>query len=178
MIDKNYLDSCFHYDSSTGILKWKSRPLDHFATVRGWRTFNSQKAGKVAGTENLNGYLQVCINKKVFLVHRLAFILNEHNLDGYHVDHLNHDRKDNRWANLRLVLQSENNKNLTMRKTNSIGITGVYFNPEEKLWYPRIQVDYSNIYLGATKDFFEACCRRKSAELKYNFHKNHGLKEV
>lgn len=29
-------------------------------------------------------------------------------------------------------------------------------------------------YLGRFFDFFEACCVRKSAEIKLNYHKNHG----
>lgn len=29
-------------------------------------------------------------------------------------------------------------------------------------------------YIGIYRDFFEACCKRKSLESKHNFHENHG----
>ena len=31
------------------------------------------------------------------------------------------------------------------------------------------------IYLGESADFFESVCRRKSAEIKYGYHANHGM---
>ena len=174
-MNSRYLNECFEYDELSGIVYWKSRQRSHFKTERGFKTFNSQKYGKEAGTLNNCGYLQIRLNKKLILVHRLIIMLKGCELSSEdHVDHINHNRTDNRLINLRVVSQKENNKNLNMRKSNTTGITGVSFSVSELLWYPRIQVDYRNIYLGATKDFFEACCRRKSAELKYNFHKNHG----
>ena len=174
-MDSKYLNECFEYDEVSGNIYWKSRPRSHFKTQKGFKTFNSQRCGKEAGTLNSCGYLQVNLNKKLILVHRLIFMLKGYDiLRGDCIDHINHNRKDNRFTNLRVVSRKDNSMNLNMRTTNRTGITGVYFNVLESLWYPRIQVGYKNMYLGATKDFFEACCRRKSAELKYSFHKNHG----
>jgi len=38
----------------------------------------------------------------------------------------------------------------------------------------KIGNNWKKINLINTKDFFEACCARKSAENKYGFHENHG----
>ena len=174
-MSSKYLNECFDYHEMSGKVFWKIRPRDHFRTERGFKTFNSQKSGKEVGTVNNCGYSQVGLNKNIILIHRLVFMLKGFELKAKdHIDHINHNREDNRFSNLRVVSQKENNKNLTMRKSNTSGVMGVYYCSKDSLWYPRIQVEYQNLHLGATKDFFEACCRRKSAELKYNFHKNHG----
>lgn len=168
------IDECLDYFPETGEFKWKNRPREHFATERGWKTFNSQRAGVSAGTLNSEGYLQVMINKQLVLLHRAAFAIMGKCIEGLHVDHIDHNRLNNSWKNLRAVTQAENNRNISRRVNSNSKIVGIYFNEKEGLWYPRIQVDYENIYLGATKDFFEAFCRCKSAELKYGFHENHG----
>ena len=64
------------------------------------------------GSKNNRDYLQVKINGKLYLVHRLvaeAFIgpIPE----GYEVDHINRCRSDNRVDNLRIVTRSKNQRN-------------------------------------------------------------------
>ena len=59
-----------------------------------------------------DGYIQVKLNGKIYLKHRLIaqqFIDNSNNLP--YVDHINHDRTDNRIMNLRWCSRSENNFN-------------------------------------------------------------------
>ena len=63
-------------------------------------------------TMNNDGYLIVTLNGKIYLKHRLIaqqFIDNSNNLP--YVDHINHDRTDNRIMNLRWCSRSENNFN-------------------------------------------------------------------
>lgn len=54
------------------------------------------------------------------------------------------------------------NKNKRVYKNNKHRIPGVYWLKSGNLW----TVEYGGRYLGCTKDFFEACCLRKSAEQK------------
>lgn len=59
-----------------------------------------------------NGYLNVKINKKTYLVHRLVAETFIENLEGKHfVDHISRDRTDNSVVNLRWVTKQENNRN-------------------------------------------------------------------
>jgi len=50
---------------------------------------------------------------------------------GMVVDHINHDKSDNRKANLRVCTHTENVRNMQTRKQLN-GIKGVYFTPNEK----------------------------------------------
>ena len=62
--------------------------------------------------EKTNSYVQCCLNCKTYRKHRIIaqqFIPNPNNLPQ--VDHINHNKQDNRIENLRQVSISENNKN-------------------------------------------------------------------
>ena len=82
------------------------------------------------------------------------------------VDHINHNVKDNRKANLRIVKQVDNLKNLTPRKNKS-GATGVYWDKRRNYWYSQITYNKKTINLGSFTDFDEAVKARKKAEEKY-----------
>ena len=63
------------------------------------------------------GYIQVCLNRKTYYKHRLIafqFISNPDNLPE--VDHVNHNRADNRLENLRFVSSHDNSINKASNK--------------------------------------------------------------
>ena len=60
------------------------------------------------------GYNSVCLNRKKYLLHRIIaqqFLPNPNNLSD--VDHINHDKQDNRIENLRWITSSGNGMNRT-----------------------------------------------------------------
>ena len=64
-----------------------------------------------------DGYVQCFLNRKPYQKHRIIasqFIPNPNNLSE--VDHINHNRADNRIENLRWVSHSDNGKNKTSNK--------------------------------------------------------------
>ena len=92
------------------------------------------------------------------------------------LDHINHNKLDNRLINLRVVSHSVNHKNTPLNRNNTSGITGVYFMTKRNKWMAGIKSNYKAINLGLFKDKFEAICARKSAEVKHKFHSNHGTR--
>ena len=78
-----------------------------------------EKIKDISWYEANNGYMShKDTNKKLILLHRL--IMNAPN--NKVIDHINHNKKDNRKSNLRLVSQKENSRN---RKNKPKGITKV-----------------------------------------------------
>lgn len=72
------------------------------------------------------------------------------------IDHINHDKLDNRKSNLRVCTQSENNWNMLPYKSKS-GYKGVYKHHSNDNWVAQITVPKGNrIHLGSFTDIQEA----------------------
>ncbi|MCK4758405.1 MAG: HNH endonuclease [Candidatus Aminicenantes bacterium] len=161
MITQEKLKKLLHYDPETGI-------FTRLISTQG------KKKNSIAGAKTNLGYIKIIINKKPYLAHRLAWLYMTGEWPVEDTDHIDHVRDNNRWNNLREVSRSENLKNQSMRKSNSSGITGVSWNKLRDKWKVQINLDGVRKTLLQSKDFFEACCVRKSAENRYGFHANHG----
>lgn len=129
--------------------------------------------GEIASYPHSQGYLSIAIGRNEYLVHRVIWFMQT----GYwpdQVDHLNHDRSDNRWENLREVGSRENQLNMTRnRKNNSTGVLGVRELPSGR-FNATIMVNRKQISLGTYETLEEAAAVRKMAEQSYGFHVNHG----
>ena len=165
-----------NYNSNDVIFTWKFRDGDEFGNLsHGDKIFNGRYAGKEAGSKDSDGYVVINIDGKRIYAHRIAYLFITGNWPEKDIDHINGIRDDNRWENLRVVNCQENSKNQKIRKNNTSGVTGVSWYKNYQKWLVRIH-DHNgrSIKLGYFEDFFEAVCRRKSAELDYGYHENHG----
>jgi HNH endonuclease/AP2 domain len=90
------------------------------------------------------------------------------------IDHINGDRDDNRWINLRQVTASVNMKNLPLPRTNKSGTPGVIWHKRDEKWQASIKVDRRTVHLGYFESKQDAIAARKVAERQYGFHPNHG----
>jgi hypothetical protein len=121
------LQELLDYDPETGIAIWRSRA----GTDRYTNRFNRHYAGKVAGGCKGGKYLWVSIQNENFMLHRVIFKL----MTGYDpelVDHINGDKHDNRWLNLREASPSQNRCNTAVTKRSLSGIKGVRQAPSGK----------------------------------------------
>jgi hypothetical protein len=94
------------------------------------------------------------------------------------VDHINHDRFDNRLSNLRSVTQTENGRNRSMSKANKSGHCGIreYKGVKGSTWLAQIRDGNKQIHLGTFKTLEKAIAVRKAAEIELGFHTLHGAK--
>ena len=119
-------------------------------------------------------YRTVSFNSKTYLAHRLAWFLHYGQWPSESIDHKNHDGTDNRLDNLRDVPQVDNLKNSKRSKANSSGCTGVSKGYKGR-FYAWIGYKGKRISLGGFENFEDAVAARKEAEVRYGYHKNHGM---
>ena len=157
---KKYL----RYDAETGKLFWK---------------LNKGRAGK-AGNEAgwfEKRYCRVTINRKKYQAHRIAWLLTYGSWPEDQIDHINGSTKDNRLENLRVVSYRENARNQKIPKNNTSGTIGVCFHKRGQKYVSYIKINGKSKHLGYFKNKEEAVAARAAANIKYNFHENHGRKE-
>ena len=158
-MNQKRLKQLLDYDPDTGVFSWK---------VRRRRI----KIGDIVRATNRDGYICMGIDYKTYLVHRLAW-LYVHGEFPEEIDHINHDRADNRICNLRGVTRVENRKNQLIHRNNTSGVAGVYWNKRDKKWVARIKVNGKFKGLGIFDDINLAKQAREQAKIKYGFHPNH-----
>jgi hypothetical protein len=149
------LKELLNYNPDTGIFTWKKRDW----LVGKQKTFNTKYAGKEAGNKSLiSGYIQIQIDGKNQLAHRLAFLYIEGKFPEKHTDHINGIRMDNRWVNLRKATASENLQNIKKaHKSNlSTGLLGSHFNKIMKKFSSQIKTNGGLKRLGYFETAIEA----------------------
>jgi hypothetical protein len=107
--------SLLSYDDATGALIWRS---PRYPARPG-----------AAGTIKPNGYIYIGIDGKLYLAHRLVFLLKTGKWPVHNVDHIDGCPTNNRWANLRDVPQARNCENIRRAtRKNRTGYLGVAAN--------------------------------------------------
>jgi hypothetical protein len=166
---KEYLWECFTYDSETGLLYWKKRPLEHFKNNKEFKRWNTRYSTKEALCFKDGDYKRGRLNSSNVKAHRVIWKL----LTGDEpstVDHIDGNTLNNKIINLRSVSLKENSRNSALSKSNSTGIVGVSWSKSNKAWRAYV----GKCWVAHYSDFFEACCARKSMERKLGYHINHG----
>lgn len=102
------------YEPETGCFQWVSHPIKRYI-------------GTKAGSANNQGYISIKIADKQYKAHRLAILIMTGEWPQEDVDHINRDKSDNRYCNLRVASRSQNISNSPARSNNVSGYKGVYF---------------------------------------------------
>lgn len=138
--------------------------------------FLSRRTGRCCGwIDKANGgdYLFLDVRGKKIRAHRAAFLYMTGRIPQQ-VDHIDGNRKNNRWANLRAADSKINARNRAIKSDSVNLIPGVYWDDKRMRWRARIGDGLKMRSLLTTHDFFEACCARKRAELLLGYTERHG----
>jgi hypothetical protein len=132
------LKEALSYDPASGEFTW----------LKGG--FGKAKQGEVAGRMLNSGYWQLFFRGKAHSAHRVAFLFVTGDWPSRNVDHIDGNRSNNAWANLRECSTAENHQNRKIPVTNTSGYMGVFL--DSGRWRARIRAGGKRISLG----FFES----------------------
>lgn len=178
----DHLLSRLNYNSDTGIFTWKERQPSEFkpgnkSSEANCNSWNKKFAHKQAGSlSKASGYIEISIDKKHYLAHRIAWFHYYGYMPENQIDHKDRVRHHNWIDNLREASQQCQSRNSSIAKNNTSGVVGVSLltwskkHPNYKKQHvSQITVNKKNIYLGCFENFADAVKARWKAEVKYNF---------
>lgn len=127
MITQEQLKNILRYDPETGDFYW-------IKPINGVKPFS--KAGHM-----VHKYLCICINKRKYRAHRLAWLYTNGEWPENDIDHVNGNPVDNRIDNLREATRSQNNYNTKIRTDNNSGHKNVSWHKQRNKWTVRFRID-------------------------------------
>lgn len=151
ILTQERLKKVLDYDPETGLFKRKKRKTH----------------SKGCGGVNTYGTITIYVEGGQYFAHRLAFLYMEGYFPEDDVIHINGEKTDNRWCNLKTVAHSCAVVFHGRKYTNKSGVTGVNKHKCGK-WAARIiHKDKAN-FLGLFTEFKDAVKARYEAEQQLN----------
>ena len=150
----NELSRYLKYNPDTGIGIWIASP--------GRRV----KAQTIAGYYN-KGYLQIAYKKRLYRGHRLFWYLQtKEDPKNFTIDHIDQNKANNKFCNLRLATQTQQRQNIFIHKNNTTGFRGIRWREHSQRYEARIALNGKRIQLGLYKTLDQAVAVRQAKELE------------
>ena len=129
------------YDPETGFIHWIKRS-------------GRAKAGSVAGTVKVGGYIQIRACGGLHYAHRIAWMFEHGKWPEGHIDHIDGNPMNNRISNLRDVSVGTNMENQRRAHVSnkSSGLLGVSFDKQTGRWMAKISILNKTKNLGRFSD--------------------------
>jgi hypothetical protein len=103
------------------------------------------------------GYVVIGAMKNQFYAHRLAWFYMTGRWPKEQIDHINGNRADNRFCNLREASDGYNKQNRRAAQAdNKCGFLGVHWNKQARAWQAELKTKGRKTYLGRFKTPEEA----------------------
>jgi hypothetical protein len=152
-----FLKSIFYFHEESGTFFWK-------------------KSLKPVERRHKAGYWVIRHKKKDYLAHRVAWFFYTGQLPVNQLDHINGNRQDKRFINLRECTNQQNQFNRKLNKNSTSGYKGVYLDKRRGTWQAELKFGQKKIYLGAfpTSEQAAAAYDWKAVELFGEFAKTNG----
>lgn len=126
---------------------------------------NQVRDGQVAGYIENSGYRRITINGRLYAAHKLMWCYVTKKFPDHELDHINLDKSDNRFINLRAVTKSQNCMNRRVRSDSLTGHRGVRFHKSTGLFHARISKNGDRWSLGYFKKLQDALDAYANASL-------------
>lgn len=157
------------YDPETGIFRWKIKA-----------NANGAMPGMVAGyidPRPIGGYRYIGIHGYRNKASRLAWFYMTGRWPQADIDHINRNRLDDRWCNLREATRAQNLWNTSLSCRNKSGVKGVSWDPTRNKWTAHISAHGKQKNLGRFSTLEEARAARIAAadRLHGDFTSDHSV---
>ena len=150
----DYVESWLSYDPDAGIFRWKQLPS------------NRVQIGDIAGFLNDQGYRLIGIDGITYRAHRLAWLMATGIDSIREIDHVDRDRSNNRFSNLREATHGENHRNRTAQVNNLLGIKGIHWEAARNRYRAQIKLDGKNRFIGRYIRLEDAIAARNQATIE------------
>ena len=155
-ISQAKLKELFKYDPKTGV----------FTRVKPAKGGIYAGSILVKGSDNGLGYLRIWLEGKQHCLHVLAWVyMTGKSPEGF-IDHIDRNKKNNVFENLREVTRSENNCNRGIRSDSVTGVHGVGI--EYGKFRVRLQLNKKRVFFGYYDDLELAQLVAEEARAKYH----------
>lgn len=148
------LREILRYDPLTGIFTWRAS--------RG----RMAKAGAVAGSLDRSGYVCIGTCGRLHFAHRLAWLYITGEWPADSIDHIDTEKTNNKWSNLRQATYAQNSQNKRRaRIDNKCGLLGA--SPHKNRWRATIKINRKRVHIGVfdTPELAHAAYLAAKAEL-------------
>lgn len=158
MITQSELKSVLGYNKRTGKFYWLvDRPR--------------VRVGQITGQAlDRWGYNVICINRKKYKAHRLAWLYVYGVMPTKDIDHKNRNKTDNRISNLREATAIENARNKGLSVKNKSGFIGVSWKASHGRWCAQVAIDGVVKHLG----LYNSPLSASRARTKFLKERRHG----
>ena len=144
------LKELLYYDPETGIFTWLVNK-------------GSALCGEPAGRKTTY-YVQIKVDRKPYMAHRLAWFYMTGNWPENQIDHIDRQKSNNKFSNLREATGSQNRANCGALSNNKLGVKGVFI--DQGRYRASIQLNRKRIFLGPFDTIEKATTAYENAALE------------
>lgn len=142
MLTEKALKKWLSYNEETGIFTWLHSPSSQVP------------AGSIAGYKTKRGYIQLGLGGKLYYAHQLVWLYMTGKWPTKTIDHIDQDKTNNKFANLRHVSRSINYRNSAASKKES---HGVFYMRDRNKYKVQFTINGKTKYCGIFPTYEEAC---------------------
>lgn len=153
------------YDPTTGVFRWRARPSDNGQPNQMRECFAGRLAGHLHGR---TGYLTIKVDGHSHNAQRIAWLYMTGEWPSGPIDHINLNKSDNRFSNLRKATFVQSGQNRGRSSRNKSGVKGVVFELQTRKWKAHIRVNGRGVTLGRFATIDEAAAEYARASALYH----------